>query len=51
MPILNRGSILTSDIVGNELLAENVLEIMTDAVNWLLKPDGRLVSSRIMAVA
>lgn len=41
------GDVLTSDIIGNEPLVENVMEIMTDAVKRLLKPDARLVPKRI----
>ncbi len=41
------GDVLTSDIIGSEPLAENVLEITADAVRRLLKPDARLVPNRI----
>ncbi|MEW6375360.1 MAG: 50S ribosomal protein L11 methyltransferase, partial [Thermodesulfobacteriota bacterium] len=42
-----QADVLISEMIGNEPLAENVLEITTDAVKRLLKPDGRLVPNNV----
>lgn len=41
------GDILISEMIGNEPLAENVLEITTDAIKRLLKPDARLIPNKV----
>lgn len=42
-----RADVLVSEIIGNEPLAERVLEVTSDAVKRLLKPGGRLVPRRV----
>ncbi len=42
-----RADVLVSEIIGNEPLGERVLEVMSDAVKRLLKPDARLIPSRL----
>ena len=39
--------VLISEMIGNEPLAENVLEITTDAIKRLLKPNARLIPRKI----
>ena len=39
--------VLISEMIGNEPLAENVLEITTDAIKRLLKPDARLIPHKV----
>ena len=39
--------VLVSEMIGNEPLAENVLEITIDAIKRLLKPDARLIPHRV----
>jgi len=41
------GDVLISEMIGNEPLAENVLEITIDATKRLLKPEGRLVPNKV----
>ena len=42
-----RADVLISEMIGNEPLAENVLEITTDAIKRLLKPNSRLVPNKV----
>ncbi len=42
-----RGDLLVSEMIGNEPLAERLLEVTADAVKRLLKPGARLVPSKI----
>ncbi len=39
--------VMISEMIGNEPLAENVLEITTDAIKRLLKPNARLIPRKI----
>ena len=39
--------VMIGEIIGNEPLAENVLEITTDAIKRLLKPDARLIPHKV----
>ena len=41
------GDVLISEMIGNEPLAEKVLEITTDAIKRLLKPNARLVPNKV----
>ncbi|MBI2956634.1 MAG: 50S ribosomal protein L11 methyltransferase, partial [Acidobacteria bacterium] len=42
-----QADVLTSEIIGNEPLAENVLEVVADARKRLLKPGARLIPHRV----
>jgi protein arginine N-methyltransferase 1 len=42
-----RADVLVSEIIGNEPLGESVLEVTRDARKRLLKPEARLVPSRV----
>jgi hypothetical protein len=42
-----RADVLISEVIGNEPLAEGVVGVTKDALKRLLKPDARLVPSRI----
>jgi predicted O-methyltransferase YrrM len=42
-----RADVLVSEIIGNEPLAENVLEVTRDARKRLLKPGARMVPSKV----
>jgi len=42
-----RADVLVSEIIGNEPLGENVLEVTRDARKRLLKPEARLVPSKV----
>jgi type I protein arginine methyltransferase len=42
-----RADVLVSEIIGNEPLAENVLQVTGDAVHRLLKPNARLIPSKV----
>jgi 2-polyprenyl-3-methyl-5-hydroxy-6-metoxy-1,4-benzoquinol methylase len=42
-----RADVLISEVIGNEPLAEGVVGVTRDALDRLLKPDARLVPSRI----
>lgn len=39
--------VMIDEIIGNEPLAENVLEMTTDAIKRLLKPDARLIPHKV----
>lgn len=41
------GDVVISEMIGNEPLAENVLEITADATKRLLKPEGRLIPNKV----
>lgn len=42
-----RADVLTAEIIGNEPLAERILECTADAVRRFLKPDARLIPQRL----
>lgn len=42
-----RADVLISEVIGNEPLAEGVIGVTKDALRRLLKPDARLIPSRI----
>ena len=42
-----RADVLISEMIGNEPLGERVLEVTADALRRLLKPDARLVPSKV----
>jgi len=42
-----RADVLTAEIIGNEPLAERILECTADAVRRFLKPDARLIPHRL----
>jgi type II protein arginine methyltransferase len=46
-----RADILVSEIVANDVLRENALPVMEDAVRRLLKPGGRMIPSSGQALA
>ena len=42
-----KADVLVSEMVGNEPLAENLLEITNDAIKRFLKPDARLIPGKV----
>jgi len=42
-----KADVLISEIIGNEPMAENALEITTDAMKRLIKPEARLIPNKI----
>jgi precorrin-6B methylase 2 len=47
----NRADVLVSEIIGNDPLAEGVLEVIMDARKRLLKPGARLIPSQVRVFA
>jgi protein arginine N-methyltransferase 1 len=45
-----RADVLVSEMIGNEPMAENTLEITTDAMKRLIKPEARLIPNKIRIV-